>query len=527
MTVFIGETGAGKSIFIEALSLLAGARFSSDVIGNYDDSVIIEGIFTFKKDSKAFKLLSEHEYLGDDEWVFSRLLTKAGRSIYRINGQVTNLQLVKEVLSEEIDIHSQFESQQLLNSKYQLHLLDSLMDNQERLKAVETAYNDLISIRKKKKQFLEEELSQNEMEFIKFQLNELKTANLNVLEEEQLNQEVKRLTNLYNAKKTLANTVNHLNKLDLSSLHAAFTELSRINDLSNNFPILIDEMKNHYYGLEEISLQVNQMLTTEENESNLDQLQERLFEYSRIKRKYQMETKELIAYQNKMEEQLSLFEDRSYSLKQFEKQEAAAYSKYQELAKVLSQLRKQGAKRLEADLRVHLDDLKLENAQFQVIFKEGEFSTGVDEVDFLVQMNPGANFSSLAKTASGGELSRFMLALKTVFNKVSPVTTLVFDEIDTGVSGEVALQMGLKMNQLAKDSQLIVISHLPAVAASADQLFLISKKSEKDSTEVKIKGLDGDETISEIAKLAFAKSNQSALTAAKDLIKLVEQMKDE
>ena len=129
MTVFIGETGAGKSIFIEALSLLAGARFSSDVIGNYDDSVIIEGIFTFKKDSKAFKLLSEHEYLGDDEWVFSRLLTKAGRSIYRINGQVTNLQLVKEVLSEEIDIHSQFESQQLLNSKYQLHLLQTILNS--------------------------------------------------------------------------------------------------------------------------------------------------------------------------------------------------------------------------------------------------------------------------------------------------------------------------------------------------------------------------------------------------------------
>lgn len=518
MTVFIGETGAGKSIFIEALSLLAGARFSTDVIGTYGDFVQIEGLFEFDKNSRARQLLLENEYLDDQSWLFSRTLTKAGRSIYRINGQVTTLQTVREVLAEEIDIHSQFDSQQLLQTTHQLSLLDHFGSHQDLRSQVAQRYQELAKIRKEYKAFLHQQLSETQLEFLRFQFDELNQFKPSVEEEQQLTQQVKSLTEIYNAQKSLVTASQQLETLDIGLLYNAIGQLESLKSESNEIMSIIGVLKDSYFSLETAVIQLNQLLKQDIEEDNLDQLQERLYEYSRMKRKYQVDTQGLCDLQTTIHQQLSQLDDRQFTINEFEKKQKQAQDHYNDVASKLSQKRQQTAKRLSEALVPHLQDLKLEKAQFEVRFEKVESDTGIDAIEFFVRMNPGQKFASLAKTASGGELSRLMLALKTVFNESHAISTLIFDEIDSGVSGEVALQMGLKMRQLAAHSQIIVVSHLPAVAATSDHLYLISKLSDDQQTEVKIDHLNTDEKIEQIALMAFASTQPTALKAASELI---------
>ncbi len=518
MTVFIGETGAGKSIFIEALSLLAGARSSTDVIGAYGDFVQIEGLFEFAKNSRAHQILLENEYLDDQSWLFSRTLTKAGRSIYRINGQVTTLQMVRDVLAEEIDIHSQFDSQQLLQTAHQLSLLDHFGSHQELRAQVGKSYQELTKIRKEYKAFLDQQLSETQLEFLRFQLDELNQFNPSVEEEQQLNQQVKSLTEIYNAQKSLLTASQQLETLDIGLLYDAIGQLESLKSESNEITTIIEILKDSYFSLEEATTQLNQLLKQDIEEDNLDQLQARLYEYSRMKRKYRVDTEGLCQLQTTIQHQLSQLDDRQFTINEFEKKRKLAQDNYNELASKLSVQRQQTAKRLSAALIPHLQDLKLEKAQFEVRFETVESETGIDAIEFFVRMNPGQKFTSLAKTASGGELSRLMLALKTVFNESHAISTLIFDEIDSGVSGEVALQMGLKMRQLAAHSQIIVVSHLPAVAATSDRLYLISKSSDDQQTEVTIEQLNSTEKIEQIALMAFASTQPTAIKAASELI---------
>ncbi|WP_142589277.1 DNA repair protein RecN [Staphylococcus epidermidis] len=530
LTVMSGETGSGKSIIIDAIGQLIGMRASSDYVRHGEKKAIIEGIFDIDESKDAINILESLAIDVDEDFLLvKREIFSSGKSICRINNQTVTLQDLRKVMQELLDIHGQHETQSLLKQKYHLQLLDDYADNQysDLLNHYQLSYNQY----KNKRKELEELESADQallqrLDLMKFQLEELTEASLKEGEVDQLESDIKRIQN--SEKLNLALNNAHQVLTDESAIPDRLYELSNylqtINDIvPEKFVRLKEDIDQFYYMLEDAKHEIyDEMANTEFDEQVLNEYESRMNLLNNLKRKYGKDITELIAYQSKLANEIDKIENYEQSTSQLREEIKTLYNEVIDIGKKLSQERRRVARELRDHIVSEIQNLQMKDANLEISFKPLDEPTieGIEFVEFLISPNRGEPLKSLNKIASGGELSRIMLALKSIFVKSRGQTAILFDEVDSGVSGQAAQKMAEKMRDIAQYIQVICISHLPQVASMSDHHLLISKASNADRTTTQVKELKDENKIDEIARMISGASvTELTRENAKEMIK--------
>lgn len=530
LTVMSGETGSGKSIIIDAIGQLIGMRASSDYVRHGEKKAIIEGIFDIDESKDAINILESLSIDVDEDFLLvKREIFSSGKSICRINNQTVTLQDLRKVMQELLDIHGQHETQSLLKQKYHLQLLDDYADNQysDLLNQYQVSYNQY----KNKRKELEELESADQallqrLDLMKFQLEELTEASLKEGEVDQLESDIKRIQN--SEKLNLALNNAHQVLTDESAIPDRLYELSNylqtINDIvPEKFVRLKEDIDQFYYILEDAKHEIyDEMANTEFDEQVLNEYESRMNLLNNLKRKYGKDITELIAYQSKLANEIDKIENYEQSTSQLREEIKTLYNEVIDIGKKLSQERRRVARELRDHIVSEIQNLQMKDANLEISFKPLDEPTieGIEFVEFLISPNRGEPLKSLNKIASGGELSRIMLALKSIFVKSRGQTAILFDEVDSGVSGQAAQKMAEKMRDIAQYIQVICISHLPQVASMSDHHLLISKASNADRTTTQVKELKDENKIDEIARMISGASvTELTRENAKEMIK--------
>ncbi|MDU2088771.1 MAG: DNA repair protein RecN [Staphylococcus epidermidis] len=530
LTVMSGETGSGKSIIIDAIGQLIGMRASSDYVRHGEKKAIIEGIFDIDESKDAINILESLAIDVDEDFLLvKREIFSSGKSICRINNQTVTLQDLRKVMQELLDIHGQHETQSLLKQKYHLQLLDDYADNQysDLLNQYQLSYNQY----KNKRKELEELESADQallqrLDLMKFQLEELTEASLKEGEVDQLESDIKRIQN--SEKLNLALNNAHQVLTDESAIPDRLYELSNylqtINDIvPEKFVRLKEDIDQFYYILEDAKHEIyDEMANTEFDEQVLNEYESRMNLLNNLKRKYGKDITELIAYQSKLANEIDKIENYEQSTSQLREEIKTLYDEVIDIGKKLSQERRRVARELRDHIVSEIQNLQMKDANLEISFKPLDEPTieGIEFVEFLISPNRGEPLKSLNKIASGGELSRIMLALKSIFVKSRGQTAILFDEVDSGVSGQAAQKMAEKMRDIAQYIQVICISHLPQVASMSDHHLLISKASNADRTTTQVKELKDENKIDEIARMISGASvTELTRENAKEMIK--------
>lgn len=530
LTVMSGETGSGKSIIIDAIGQLIGMRASSDYVRHGEKKAIIEGIFDIDESKDAINILESLAIDVDEDFLLvKREIFSSGKSICRINNQTVTLQDLRKVMQELLDIHGQHETQSLLKQKYHLQLLDDYADNQysDLLNQYQLSYNQY----KNKRKELEELESADQallqrLDLMKFQLEELTEASLKEGEVDQLESDIKRIQN--SEKLNLALNNAHQVLTDESAIPDRLYELSNylqtINDIvPEEFVRLKEDIDQFYYMLEDAKHEIyDEMANTEFDEQVLNEYESRMNLLNNLKRKYGKDITELIAYQSKLANEIDKIENYEQSTSQLREEIKTLYNEVIDIGKKLSQERRRVARELRDHIVSEIQNLQMKDANLEISFKPLDEPTieGIEFVEFLISPNRGEPLKSLNKIASGGELSRIMLALKSIFVKSRGQTAILFDEVDSGVSGQAAQKMAEKMRDIAQYIQVICISHLPQVASMSDHHLLISKASNADRTTTQVKELKDENKIDEIARMISGASvTELTRENAKEMIK--------
>ena len=530
LTVMSGETGSGKSIIIDAIGQLIGMRASSDYVRHGEKKAIIEGIFDIDESKDAINILESLAIDVDEDFLLvKREIFSSGKSICRINNQTVTLQDLRKVMQELLDIHGQHETQSLLKQKYHLQLLDDYADNQysDLLNQYQLSYNQY----KNKRKELEELESADQallqrLDLMKFQLEELTEASLKEGEVDQLESDIKRIQN--SEKLNLALNNAHQVLTDESAIPDRLYELSNylqtINDIvPEKFVRLKEDIDQFYYMLEDAKHEIyDEMANTEFDEQVLNEYESRMNLLNNLKRKYGKDITELIAYQSKLANEIDKIENYEQSTSQLREEIKTLYNEVIDIGKKLSQERRRVARELRDHIVSEIQNLQMKDANLEISFKPLDEPTieGIEFVEFLISPNRGEPLKSLNKIASGGELSRIMLALKSIFVKSRGQTAILFDEVDSGVPGQAAQKMAEKMRDIAQYIQVICISHLPQVASMSDHHLLISKASNADRTTTQVKELKDENKIDEIARMISGASvTELTRENAKEMIK--------
>ena len=530
LTVMSGETGSGKSIIIDAIGQLIGMRASSDYVRHGEKKAIIEGIFDIDESKDAINILESLAIDVDEDFLLvKREIFSSGKSICRINNQIVTLQDLRKVMQELLDIHGQHETQSLLKQKYHLQLLDDYADNQysDLFNQYQLSYNQY----KNKRKELEELESADQallqrLDLMKFQLEELTEASLKEGEVDQLESDIKRIQN--SEKLNLALNNAHQVLTDESAIPDRLYELSNylqtINDIvPEKFVRLKEDIDQFYYLLEDAKHEIyDEMANTEFDEQVLNEYESRMNLLNNLKRKYGKDITELIAYQSKLANEIDKIENYEQSTSQLREEIKTLYNEVIDIGKKLSQERRRVARELRDHIVSEIQNLQMKDANLEISFKPLDEPTieGIEFVEFLISPNRGEPLKSLNKIASGGELSRIMLALKSIFVKSRGQTAILFDEVDSGVSGQAAQKMAEKMRDIAQYIQVICISHLPQVASMSDHHLLISKASNADRTTTQVKELKDENKIDEIARMISGASvTELTRENAKEMIK--------
>lgn len=530
MTVLTGETGAGKSIIIDALGLLAGGRGSTEFIRKGEKKAVIQGLFTLPREANTYNILEEYGIDSEDgQIILQRDLYRGGRNICRINGMMVNLATLRKVGETLIDIHGQNEHQELMKPENHIDLLDEYDKKTSQLRnqyqVVYQNYRKLkLSMEKKE---ADEKAWAQRLDMLNFQVKEIEEAGLKINEEDELVEEKNKLDNfqaIYDALE-LSYQILSGGKIDVvGNLGNAMNELSDVSDLSENLQEINTKISDAFYSLEDAARDISDELDSMEwNGERLNEIEERLELIHQLKRKYGDTIEDILHYHSRIEKELREMENAEQNSEKQERQLSEALEKVKELAIKLSKQRKKSAKKLEKMIHEQLSALYMDKAVFEVKFLNNSklYSKGIDKVEFYIQTNPGEEMGPLAKIASGGELSRIMLALKTIFSQKMGVTSIIFDEVDTGVSGRVAQAIAEKISQISNNSQVLCITHLPQVAAIADNHYYISKSVNDGRTETSLKELDEKQKIREIARmLSGSEITELTLKHAEELIKM-------
>ncbi|MYZ64078.1 DNA repair protein RecN [Lactobacillus salivarius] len=530
MTVLTGETGAGKSIIIDALGLLAGGRGSTEFIRKGEKKAVIQGLFTLPREANTYNILEEYGIDSEDgQIILQRDLYRGGRNICRINGMMVNLVTLRKVGETLIDIHGQNEHQELMKPENHIDLLDEYDKKTSQLRnqyqVVYQNYRKLkLSMEKKE---ADEKAWVQRLDMLNFQVKEIEEAGLKINEEDELVEEKNKLDNFQAIHDALELSYQILSgeKIDVvGNLGNAMNELSDVSDLSENLQEINTKISDAFYSLEDAARDISDELDSMEwNGERLNEIEERLELIHQLKRKYGDTIEDILHYHSRIEKELREMENAEQNSEKQERQLSEALEKVKELAIKLSKQRKKSAKKLEKMIHEQLSALYMDKAVFEVkcLNNSKLYSKGIDKVEFYIQTNPGEEMGPLAKIASGGELSRIMLALKTIFSQKMGVTSIIFDEVDTGVSGRVAQAIAEKISQISNNSQVLCITHLPQVAAIADNHYYISKSVNDGRTETSLKELDEKQKIREIARmLSGSEITELTLKHAEELIKM-------
>lgn len=530
MTVLTGETGAGKSIIIDALGLLAGGRGSTEFIRKGEKKAVIQGLFTLPREANTYNILEEYGIDSEDgQIILQRDLYRGGRNICRINGMMVNLATLRKVGETLIDIHGQNEHQELMKPENHIDLLDEYDKKTSELRnqyqVVYQNYRKLkLSMEKKE---ADEKAWAQRLDMLNFQVKEIGEAGLKINEEDELVEEKNKLDNFQAIHDALELSYQILSgeKIDVvGNLGNAMNELSDVSDLSENLQEINTKISDAFYSLEDVARDISDELDSMEwNGERLNEIEERLELIHQLKRKYGDTIEDILHYHSRIVKELREMENAEQNSEKQERQLSEALEKVKELAIKLSKQRKKSAKKLEKMIHEQLSALYMDKAVFEVKFLNNSklYSKGIDKVEFYIQTNPGEEMGPLAKIVSGGELSRIMLALKTIFSQKMGVTSIIFDEVDTGVSGRVAQAIAEKISQISNNSQVLCITHLPQVAAIADNHYYISKSVNDGRTETSLEELDEKQKIREIARmLSGSEITELTLKHAEELIKM-------
>lgn len=515
MSVITGETGAGKSLLIDAIGYLSGDRIKSNVIRNGKDKAILSMVLT--SNEKVNAILEENGFEVDDQVIISRTVLNNNKSTVRINQQITTLSFVRKIVNLLVDIHSQMDTYRLMDTSVQMELLDSYAKTMGLKASVNEAYVKYSNLLHELETLKSEEFSDAELEFLTAQLDEIENANVQENELDALNDQIYEATSWYKNSEDLSSCLYEIDKENgaLDSLYTLYKQASKspiLNDYEESF-------KNLYYSLQSVDEELKHMRDTHSNDSlDLDSLQSRQYLIKKLYRKYGGSYTSLMESKKSITDKIDRIIHRQDVFDKLEKEKEESFTLYMKLANALSLKRKEVFSQLESKVMEHCKDLMLENARFMISCMEKKPSNnGIDDIEFLVSMNPGQDFSSLSASASGGELSRLMLALKVVFQASNGIETIIFDEIDTGVSGKVALAMGAKMKALSKNYQVLCITHLASVAVYANTHYLVNKKTSASETITSVQELDQDKTIQELAVMTSGEASQKAKESMQDL----------
>ncbi|MDQ3020621.1 MAG: DNA repair protein RecN [Bacteroidota bacterium] len=546
LNILTGETGAGKSIIIDALSLILGERADYSIINKNKDALIVEGHFNFKNNKAVQKKLAqimENESSEFETTILRRELLKKGISRNFINDSLVNISDMKKLGDIIIDIHSQNEHQSLLNKETHIQILDNYCSKNDIFVRYKNEYNEMtvliksyVDLSSKKVDLL------GRINFLDYELKEINNVNLLPEEDSQLENELNKLENIEDISLGLNQSLKVLNEDEFNAIRAiniAVKELKKISEFDDNFKEIIKDLENSYI----LAKESFEFLNKYQSELNFDNkrievIRNRLSSVNYLKKKYGLNINELIQKSESLQKELNLAENFDYELEQiFKKIETKKVISFN-TAREIFELRKKKSKELEKNINSLLTEVGLEGAEFKVNIKNNsgneddlfsyknqkEYlrmgSNGFNEIEFLIRTNKGSDFSPLKKSVSGGEISRIMLAIKTVLSEKDNIGILVFDEIDAGISGRIAQKVGKILKELSKTHQIICITHLPQIAAMSKRHFHVSKKVLNNETVADIKNLSDQEKTTEVAKLISGEQiTESATKSALELIK--------
>ena len=524
MNVLMGETGAGKSIIIDALDLLSGGRSTFSKLRDDSKKAFIEGRFVFEDDFVE-KNEEIKEYLEGNELVISRVLLPNKTSSCRINGLTTSLSNVQKIMKKVIDIHSQGDNSLLLDERNYLSLLDNYLEEKDydELKNKVSANYKKINLKRKEIEDYKKETNLVDEDYLRYQVEEISRFNLKENEIEDLNEELysldeySKINDSFKAFKDFYYGNNSISVDSfLSSLKGFITPLNK-SLLENEASKAIESIYELENNLDEMFSKYDKLDFSEER---IDEINRRLYELSGLQHKFGKRTSDILARYEDYKTKLDNISNYQENIDRLESELEALREETMKDSIKLSSLREKRSSKLIKAINDELNDLGIKEGGFSISLERKELSaSGIDQVNFMISLNKGMKFVSLKEAASGGENSRLMLALKTVFNKINPYDVMIFDEIDVGISGNIAFKVSKKIEEISSSSQVIVISHLVQVVANGDNHLFVYKEDGEEKTTSHIKYLTEEELVNEVAKmLSLDKVSESSLASSRELI---------
>ena len=531
LTVLTGETGAGKSLIIDSISLLLGDRANSEMIRNGEEKALITGEFSFNNKRLGALLDSLDIDYVDNQITINRTIT-GNKNVVKVNNKVITLNELKAISKYLADIHQQFDMVKLLNKENYLEIVDGF--KYDLVNDYKNEYlTSLESLKNKEKEYLDlldkvNEIKEKREEF-EYQLKELEAFGLRENEEEEINSEIELLKNFDKIYELLHESRELIEKDSLSDIYEIKENISKLSNYQSEYADIYEKLNDHYYELEsifdDIKYKTNHL---DYDPKRLDELEERRSDLRGLLKKYKKDIPELIAYKEELKLLLQSDEDLSISVSEKRKELEDSYNQTYDYAYSLSKLRSEISHNIEKELMANLKDLSLESIfsiRINTQEKDKDLSlsifneNGIDDIDFYIETNIGEGIKPLNKVVSGGEMSRIMLAIKALFIKSQKIETVIFDEIDTGISGEIAKKVALKIKDISLNSQVITITHLPQVASLSNNHIKISKEIIKGRTYTSIKELNIEEKIYEIAlMISDGKVTNKQLEYAKEMV---------
>ena len=517
LNILTGETGAGKTLIIGALSILAGGRFSKEMIRNGEEYSYVE----------LCLYIPENKNSVDGNIIISREIYLNGRNMCKINGRLVTVNELKNFMQNIIDIHGQNDNQTLFNVSEHIKLLDEFSGKElsNIKKEYTNLYSEYINIKEElKRNYGDEKEKQRKLDLLKYQINEIEMAKLKIGEEEELMEQRKVIANSEKISENLQNASSCINENAVDSIYTAIRCLEKIQNINLEYSNILESLKGTYYEIEEIGRDIEEKSNNLEFDKNdLEMIENRLNIIYSLKRKYGNNVEEILNYKENKLQEINTIENLEEYTNQLKKQLLINEEQMLKLCIKMNEIRNLSANIITEKINKELEELEMKNAKFEVKIEfnnEKIFTNnGLDKVEFLISSNVGEEPKPLNKIASGGEISRIMLAIKNVLAEVDKVDILVFDEIDTGISGIAANSVGNKLKKISKNHQVLCVTHLASIAAKADYNYYISKKTENNKTSTKIKLLNENESIQEIARIASGEITEISLKHALELRK--------
>ena len=514
LNVLTGETGAGKTLIIDSLGIISGGRFSKEMIRKGETNSFVE-ICMYEP---------ENENSIDGNIIVSREINSNSKNMCKINGRMVTVNELKNFMSKFIEIHGQNDNQSLLDNKFHLKYLDGFIGDKivDIKNQYKEKYEKYLEIKQKlKNNYGDEKERERKLDLLRYQFNEIEEANLKVTEEENLEEKRKLMLNSEKISKNLNEADIAIGESGIDSINVAIRALEKIENIDKKYEDISSNLKNIYYELQEISRDISDYredVYFDEQERN--EVEERLDLIYNLKRKYGNDVQEILNYKDEIEAEINHIENLDEYNNKLKKELKQLKLEMTTLAEKMHELRNEYGKVLSININKVLEDLEMKNANINihVDYNEEEFfENGKDIVEFYIATNLGEDEKQLAKIASGGEMSRIMLAIKKVLADTDKMPVLIFDEIDTGISGKAAGAVAEKLNGISKNHQVLCISHLPSIAAIADYNYFISKRVINERTNTNIRLLNEEETLEEIARISSGEINEATIQYAMQL----------